>query len=181
LEVEPGVYRATLTASPESGLLPLSIRVDARGDLDDGAPFLRTALTGAMVAAGAADLDVAAVGVTAETLSVPVTGSPGDYRLEAVFGARLDPGADEDLTSLAYSREDFHLTADGAAVSLPIPGAAAGAELLTLRLLNRGTLAVEREVELPLVVAGKPAQPVSVSPPFPASKAAARRRFDERQ
>ena len=179
-EAEPGVYRATLTASPGRGLLPLSIRVDARGDLVDGAPFLRTALTGAMVAAGAADLDVAGVGVTAEALSVPITGSPGDYRLEAGFGARLDPATDEDLTSLAYSREDFHLTADGAAVSLPIPGAAAGAERLTLRLLNRGTLAVEREVEMPLSVDGRAAQPGSESPALPASKAAARKRFGDK-
>ncbi len=179
-EVEPGRYRATMTATPESGLMPLSIRIDAKGALADGAPFARTALTGAMVAAGAADLDVQGVGFTAETLSVPVVGSPGDYRLEAVFGARLDAAVDEDLTSLAYSREDFHLTADGAAVSLPIPAAAAGAERLTLRLLNRGTLAVEREVELPVVVEGRPANAGTATPRLPASKAASRARFDEK-
>lgn len=179
-EVEPGRYRATLTANPESGLLPLSIRVDARGALPDGAPFARTALTGAMVAAGAADVDLARVGIGAESLSVPVMGSPGEYRLEAVFGARLDGAGNDDLTSLAYSREDFHLTADGAAVSLPIPGAAAGAERLTLRLLNRATLAVEREIELPIAVEGLAAQPGTETPRLPASKAAARVRFGEK-
>jgi hypothetical protein len=179
-EVEPGRYRATLTARPESGLLPLSIRVDARGALANGAPFARTALTAAMVAAGAADLDLAGVGIGAETLSVPVVGSPGEYRLEAVFGARLDPSGDEDLTSLAYSREDFHLTADGAAVSLPIPGAAAGAERLTLRLLNRATLAVEREIELPIAIEGLAAQAGTETPRLPASKAAARARYGDK-
>jgi hypothetical protein len=178
-EVEPGRYRATLTASPEGGLLPLSIRVDAKGSLADGAPFARTALTAAMVAAGAADLDLAGVGFSAESLSVPIVGAPGDYRLEAVFGARLDVGSDEDLTSLAYSREDFHLTADGAAVSLPIPAAAAGAERLTLRLLNRGTFAVEREVELPVAVNGRAANPAAPTAKLPASKATARARFGD--
>jgi len=180
VETEPGRYRATLTANPESGLLPLSIRVDARGALADGAPFARTALTAAMVAAGAADLDLAGVGIGAESLSVPVSGSPGEYRLEAVFGARLDAAADDDLTSLAYSREDFHLTADGAAVSLPIPGAAAGAERLTLRLLNRATLAVEREIELPVAIEGVAASANTPAPRLPASKAAARARFGEK-
>ena len=179
-EVEPGRYRATLTARPESGLLPLSIRVDAHGALEGGAPFARTALTAAMVAAGAADLDLAGVGIDAETLSVPVVGSPGEYRLEAVFGARLDPSGDEDLTSLAYSREDFHLTADGAAVSLPIPDAAAGAERLTLRLLNRATLAVEREIELPIALEGLAAQAGTETPRLPASKAAARARYGDK-
>ena len=179
-EVEPGRYRATLTANPESGLLPLSIRVDARGALPDGAPFARTALTAAMVAAGAADLDLDRVGIGAESLSVPVMGSPGEYRLEAVFGARLDGAGNDDLTSLAYSREDFHLTADGAAVSLPIPGAAAGAERLTLRLLNRATLAVEREIELPIAVEGLAAQPGIEATRLPASKHAARARFGDK-
>lgn len=179
-EVGAGRYRATLTASPESGLLPLSIRVDARGALPDGAPFARTALTGAMVAAGAADVDLDRVGIGAESLSVPVLGSPGEYRLEAVFGARLDGAGGDDLTSLAYSREDFHLTADGAAVSLPIPDAAAGAERLTLRLLNRATLAVEREVELPIAVEGLAAQPGIEVVRLPASKAAARVRFGDK-
>ena len=179
-EVAPGRYRATLTATPEDGLQPLSIRVDAQGALPGGARFARTALTGAMVAAGAADLDLAGVGFGVEALSVPVTGSPGDYRLEAIFGARLEPAAEEELVSLGYSREDFHLTADGAAVSLPIPAAAAGAERLTLRLLNRATLAVEREVELPVMVEGRATQPPPRAPRLPASKAAARARFDEK-
>jgi hypothetical protein len=182
-EVAPGRYRGTLTASPghpERGLLPLSIRVDARGALPDGASFARTALTGAMVAAGAADLDLGRVGIGAESLSVPVMGSPGEYRLEAVFGARLDGAGGDDLTSLAYSREDFHLTVDGAAVSLPIPDAAAGAERLTLRLLNRATLAVEREIELPIAIEGLAAQPGIETPRLPASKAAARVRFGEK-
>lgn len=179
-EVAPGTYRATLVVSAGEGLLPLSIRVDARGALAGGAAFARTALTAAMVAAGAADLDLDGVGFAADSLSVPVVGSPGDYRLEAVFGGRGEGGNDGPWTSLAYSREDFHLTAEGAAVSLPIPGAAAGAELLTLRLLNRGTLAVEREVELPVAVRGSAARPVSRAPALPASKAAARKRFDER-
>ena len=179
-EVALGRYRATFTANPESGLLPLSIRVDAKGDLPGGAPFARTALTAAMVAAGAADLDLDRVGIGAESLSVPVIGSPGEYRLEAVFGARLDAAGEDDLTSLAYSREDFHLTADGAAVSLPIPDAAAGAERLTLRLLNRATLAVEREIELPIAVEGFAAQPGTAAPRLPASKAASRARFDEK-
>lgn len=182
-EVAPGRYRATLTASPglsESGLLPLSIRVDAHGALPDGVPFARTALTGAMVAAGAADVDLDRVGISAESLSVPVMGSPGEYRLEAVFGARLDGAGGDDLTSLAYSREDFHLTADGAAVSLPIPDAAAGAERLTLRLLNRATLAVEREIELPVAIEGLAAQPGTAAPRLPASKVAARARFGDK-
>jgi hypothetical protein len=181
-EVEPGRYRATITAraaQADGGLLPLSIRVDARGSLVDGLPFARTALTAAMVAAGAADVDLDGVGIGAETLSVPVLGAPGEYRLEAVFGARLDGAGEEDLTSLAYSREDFHLTADGAAVSLPIPDAAAGAERLTLRLLNRATLAVEREVELPLAIEGTAAPASTASPRLPASKAAARARFGD--
>jgi hypothetical protein len=180
VETEPGRYRAAMTANPEAGLLPISIRIDARGRLADGAPFARTALTGAMVAAGAADVDLAGVGIGAESLSVPVLGTPGEYRLEAVFGARLDGAGTDDLTSLAYSREDFHLTADGAAVSLPIPGAAAGAERLTLRLLNRETLAVEREVELPLAIEGMAAQAGAATPRLPASKAAARARFGDK-
>jgi len=180
-EVEPGRYRATITthpAHPDAGLLPFSIRVDARGALAGGVQFARTALTAAMVAAGAADVDLDGVGISAETLSVPVLGAPGEYRLEAVFGARLDGAGEEDLTSLAYSREDFHLTADGAAVSLPIPGAAAGAERLTLRLLNRATLAVEREVELPVAIEGAAVQAGTATPRLPASKAAARARYD---
>ena len=180
VEAEPGRYRATLTANPEAGLLPISIRVDARGRLTGGAPFARTALTGAMVAAGAADVDLAGVGIGVESLSVPVMGAPGEYRLEAVFGARLDGAGEADLTSLAYSREDFHITADGAAVSLPIPGAAAGAERLTLRLLNRETLAVEREVELPLAIEGVAAPAGTTTPRLPASKAAAQARFGDK-
>jgi len=178
-EVEPGRYRAVLTASPEAGLVPLSIRVDARGELPGGASFARTALTATMVAAGSADLDLAGVGFTAQALSVPVNGAPGEYRLEAVFGGRLGGEDASELSSLAYSREDFHLTADGAAVSLPIPTAAAGAERLTLRLLNRGTLAVEREVELPVAVEGRPAGAPAKAQRLPASKAAARAQFDE--
>ncbi|HXT51907.1 MAG TPA: hypothetical protein VN811_12745, partial [Thermoanaerobaculia bacterium] len=180
VEGEPGRYRGTLTAHPDAGLLPLSIRIDARGTLAGGAPFARTALTAAMVAAGVADVDLAGVGIGAESLSVPVLGAPGEYRLEAVFGARLDGAGEEDLTSLAYSREDFHLTADGAAVSLPIPDAAAGAERLTLRLLNRATLAVERELELPVAIEGAAMQVGVAKPRLPASKAAARARFGEK-
>lgn len=180
-EVSPGFYRATLVAAPNDGLLPLPIRVDARGSLAGGAAFARTALTAAMVAAGAADLDLDGVSYFSDSLSVPIVGSPGDYRLEAVFGGPgQDGNGDAPWTSLAYSREDFHLTAEGAAVSLPIPGAAAGAERLTLRLLNRGTLAVEREVELPVAVQGSPARPAAKVPPLPASKAEAKKRFDER-
>jgi hypothetical protein len=176
-EVEPGRYRATVTAQPNDGLLPLSIRIDARGNLPGGAPFARTALTAAMVAAGAADLDLGASAFSAEALSVRVAGAPGDYRLEAVFGAAANG---DGLVSLAYSREDFRLEAAGATVALPIPAAAAGAERLTLRLLNRGTLAVEREVELPVDVAGVPAGAGDVRQQVPARKAAAGKRYGER-
>jgi hypothetical protein len=180
-EVAPGRYRATLTARPSEGLLPLSIRIDAHGKLTGGTAFARTALTAAMVAAGAADLDIEGIGFDTASLSVPVVGEPGDYRLEAVFGAAAI-GAQEggaELTSLAYSREDFHLTVEGAAVSLSIPEAAAGAERLTLRLLNRATLAVEREVEMAIGVGGSAARRPVAPPRLPASKAAAKARFDE--
>ena len=90
--------------------------------------------------------------------------------------------AGDELDAVAFSREDFRLAGAHGEVALPLPAAAAGAERLTLRLLNRATLAVEREVELPVAVAGAP-RPVrpraDAEVRLPASKAAARDRFDE--
>jgi hypothetical protein len=177
-EVAPGRYQATLEPRGDRGLLRLTFRVDARGGLADGTPFARTALSSAMVAAGAADLDLERLALEPESLRVPVVGTPGDYRVEAVFGAP----AGAELLSLAFSREDFRLAGARGEVTLPIPAAAAGAERLTLRLLNRGTLAVEREVELDVAVEGTPRAPRSraaAATRLPASKAAARERFDE--
>lgn len=176
-EVEPGRYQAVLTPRADRGLQPLTIRVDARGQLVDGTPFLRTGLTSAMVAEGRADLDLEHVAFEADALRVPVAGAPGDYRVEAVFGA----SDGTDLVALAFSREDFRLAGARGEVALPIPPAAAGAERLTLRLLNRGTLAVEREVELEVAVAGaaRPRREVSRVERLPASKAASREEFDE--
>jgi hypothetical protein len=176
-EVEPGLYRATLQPRSDRGLLQLSIRVDARGELVDGTPFARTALTSTMVAEGRADLDLERVAFEADAVRVPVTGSPGDYRVEAIFGA----SDGTDLVAVAFSREDFRLAGARGEVALPIPPAAAGAERLTLRLLNRGTLAVEREVELEVDLAGTPRLGLRTAPAdrLPASKAAARERFDE--
>jgi hypothetical protein len=177
-EVEPGRYRATLVPRGAGGLAQLSIRVDARGALADGTAFARTGLTGTMVARGAADLDLERLGFDEAALTVPVVGEAGDYRLEAVFGAT----AGEELVAVAFSREDFRLAGARGEVALPIPAAAAGAERLTLRLLNRGSLAVEREVELLIEVAGEGPGPVARPERalrLPASKAAARERFDE--
>jgi hypothetical protein len=167
----PGRYVGALTAHPEQ-LQALSIRVDARGTLHDGTRFLRTALTGAMVAPGIADVDLTAVRLGGDTLAVPVIGAPGDYRLEAIFGA----AAGEGVMSLAFSREDFSLVGGRHDVALPVPAEAAGARHLTLRLLDRTSLAVEREVELPLAVGGV-ARPQPEQPrPLPASKQRAARR-----
>lgn len=176
-EVEPGRYQTTLVPRSDRGLLQLSVRIDARGALADGTRFARTALTSAMVAAGAADLDLDRLAFEGEALRVPVVGTPGDYRVEAVFGA-----ADgSDLVAVAFSREDFRLAGARGEVALPIPAAAAGAERLTLRLLNRGSLAVEREVELDVDVAGAPriARRAEPAVRLPASKEAARQEFGE--
>lgn len=150
-EIAPGHFTAAVPTRGGRSLAPLSFRVEAAGTTAAGESFRRTALTGAMVSPGRADLAVDRILFDGESVTVPVRGGAGEYRLEAVFGR----SAGEEAVAVAFSREDFALDRAGATlVGLPIPQEAAGADRVVLRLLDRTRLAVEREVEIALAIPG---------------------------
>lgn len=191
-----GIYTGRFIAPRSDTLTQLRLRVDARGELAGGTPFHRTAGAGVMLSPQRAT--ITALRSAPDGLQLELTGAPGRYRVQAIFG-----GAGR---SLAWAQEDLLLEADPAGVgylregkdagvrhlkfaaggtgsatlSLPRPPVAASADAVIIRLLNRDSLALETERRLaiqPLARGGESLPLPKRAPPLPAGKAAAAERY----
>lgn len=185
-----GVYSGRFIAPRVAERHMLRIRLDARGTLADGSPFRRTGTTAVMVDRQHAGL-IGRPDAKHGELRLNLRGIPGRYRVEAVFG--------HGDTALAYSRQTVELGPVGrhhgrrlarrllgmshTRIALQRPAAAAAADHVVVRVLNKDTLGLESETDYPVEQLADYQPPApggapSLAPALPASKARAAARFD---
>ncbi|HET9679292.1 MAG TPA: hypothetical protein VFP95_01885 [Gammaproteobacteria bacterium] len=204
LRANDDIFTGQFRAPTTPGLKNLRLRVDATGQLAGSTAFKRTAGAGIMVSASSAALG--AIQTAPDQLGIDLTGEPGRYRVEVIYGANGQ--------TLAWANDTVTINANAAAtaylragdkknrpirhikrsaperfpgqpvaqhITLPRPDIAAAADQAVVRLLNLDTLALEAEtlVELtPLTdVVPRFQKP---APGLPDSKAEAARRFGQR-
>lgn len=188
-----GIYSGRFIAPRVDQRRLLRVHVDARGTLADGSPFRRTGTTAVMVDQQHASL-VGRLSAGKGPLALTLRGTPGRYRVEAVYG--------HGDTALAYSREAVTLgPADDRhdrrpsrmsmglghmRLALDRPVAAAAADHVVIRVLNTRTMGLETEADYPVEQLAKYQPPAPGRPglkagkaALPAAKARAATRFDE--
>jgi len=170
---DDGIYSYAFTAPAVENFKNINIRTTAKGKRSNGTTYLRNALTAVMVTNPTARIVKESIAVQDTSISIPVTAfakNSGKYRILVLFGYNG--------TTLAYSSEDFMVTATHRPVKLPLPIAARPANQAVIKLLNRTTLGLEQEIEISLTPTAPPPDFQSITSkttPLPPSKIEAAR------